>query len=524
MSEVMLAPSSTQTITIPPKVARSELSRRELSKRHLVDFCEYVTPWYKTARHQKFVGEKLEQVETYIRTEGRTGIGRLLIMMPPRHGKSEEAMIHFPAYVLGKNPDSRLIITSYGLDLASKFSRMTRDIVMSERYANVFGQRSSLDVAVAISSDSRSVQAWDLASPHRGGMVAAGVGGGITGMGANLLGVDDPFKNREEAESEERRELVWNWWTSTAYTRLEDYGAVVGILTHWHGDDWAGRILKAMANNPRADQWEVVCLMAVWEEIKVIDGLLELKEKMMREGVWMELVDPLGRKPGEALWPEKYNEEDLARIRENIGTYEWQALYQQRPYSRAGEMFRRVWFVIVDEPPDEKDVAGRVRYWDKAGTKGAGAFTAGVCMSQTHSGLIYVEHVERGQWSTYEREEQIVRTARLDQEHRPGLTVIWHEQEGGSGGKDSAQYTNVKVAKSEFEAHFETVTGDKEVRAGPWSSIMEAGFVRLVRGGWNEEYINEHCSFPKGRYKDQVDASARAFAKLGNVLDGQLFY
>ncbi|CAK0775044.1 hypothetical protein CCP3SC1AL1_770001 [Gammaproteobacteria bacterium] len=167
---------------------------------------------------------------------------------------------------------------------------------------------------------------------------------------------------------------------------------------------------------------------------------------------------------------------------------------------------------MVEEPPG--NIVQRIRYWDKAATAGGGAFSCGVLMGITDNRTIVVEHVERGQWSQYEREERILRCAKLDQE-RPGVrSVIWHEQEPGSAGKDSAQDTNTKLAEAGFEAHFAPVTGDKVVRAGPWSSSCEAGRVRLVRGGWNESYIEEHLSFPLGRLKDQVDASSGAHNKL----------
>lgn len=384
-----------------------------------------------------------------------------------------------------------------------------------------------------LSTDSRSVEAWDLAAPHRGGVTATGVGGGITGKGAHLLIVDDPFKNRKEAESEAYRRDVWEWWTSTARTRLENGGAVIGMFTRWHADDWAGRLLRSMTQNEAAEQWTPVTLMAVWEEVTLTPAL-SLKgeggwrEKYRREqmlaGTWVEFEDPLGRKAGEALWPEKYNEEDLALIREAIGPYDWEALYQQRPYSRQGSLFRREWFAIIEETP--KDITQRVRYWDKASTAGGGAASCGVLMGMTSGGSVVVEHVSRGQWSQYEREAEILRCGKVDQERQGGSAVIWHEQEPGSSGKDSAQSTNMNLAGAGLEAHFETVTGDKVTRAGPWSSACEAGKVRLVRGGWNEAYIEEHLAFPMGRLKDQVDASSGAFSKLtaGMVLDGQLFF
>jgi predicted phage terminase large subunit-like protein len=139
--------------------------------------------------------------------------------------------------------------------------------------------------------------------------------------------------------------------------------------------------------------------------------------------------------------------------------------------------------------------------------------------------MIWVEHVERGQWETYERDNRIVATGEADR-LRPGTTtIIWHEREPGSAGEDSAKALNAKLAHAGLTAYFELPTGSKEVRAGPWSSACMAGIVRLVKGGWNEAYINEHTSFPKGKYKDQVDGSSGAYAKVGVLgLDGKLFY
>lgn len=511
-------------LTITPEKALQERVRREKARRHLAAFAEYVSPWYRAARHHKLISEYLELVETFVRTRGATGIGRLLIELPPRHGKSELVSRHFPAWVLGRLPDTRIILASYGADLATSHSRAAREIVTGERFRALFGDRSTVEMAVQLSSDSRSVEAWELAAPNRGGVTAAGVGGGITGKGAHLLIMDDPFKNRDEAESEAQRERVWNWWTSSAYTRLEDGGAVIGMFTRWHGDDWAGRLLRAMANEPKADRWVVLCLPAIWEESHFEGPWEEYHQMQLRNGVWAEREDLLERRPGAALWPEKYNEQDLDRIRMNIGLYDWEALYQQRPYARSGNFFQREWMVVVDEPPKPEAIAERVRFWDKAATT-AGDYTAGVLMCRTVDGLYYVEHVTRGQWQPGDRDAKMLETALFDLS-RPGPHAVqWHQQDPGSAGRDSAEATNRLMAGRGIEARFEAVTGDKSVRAGPLSSMAQGGGLRLVRGGWNAEFMDECAAFPKGRYDDQVDAASAAFNKLDlRALDGKLFY
>lgn len=515
---------SEAAVQFSQEAALKERVRREKARRRLVDFMQYVSPWYRAASFQRYVAEYLEQVETYVRTGGTTGIGRLLISLPPRHGKSEMVSRHFPAWVLGRLPNSRVILASYGADLAMDNSRAARNLVMSERYQAVFGALAE-GGTVELSSDSRSVQAWDLAAPNRGGVVAAGVGGGITGKGAHLLVIDDPFKNRKEAESEVYRQDVWDWWTSSAYTRLEQGGAVIGMFTRWHADDWAGRLLRAMATDEGAENWVTISLPAIadngfesdlsWEEYAL---------GQLRNGVWVDREDPLGREAGRALWPEKYNEEDLGRIRASVGIYDWEALYQQRPYLRSGAFFSREWLPVVEEGPRAEETAERVRYWDKA-SSATGDYTAGVLMCRTQGGVYYVEHVVRGQWTAGERDRVMVETAKFDL-MRLGATVqTWHQQDPGSAGRDSAEATNRLLAEAGMEARFETVSGSKEVRAGPWSSMCQGGGVRLVRGGWNEAFIEEHTAFPLGRYDDQVDAAASAFGKLASrVIEGRLFY
>lgn len=292
----------------------------------------------------------------------------------------------------------------------------------------------------------------------------------------------------------------------------------------------AGRLLAAMAETltpalplegggSRADQWVVVSLMDRWEETTLAEGKEweEFYRESLREGIFEQREDPLCRQAGEAIWPQKYNEDDLARIEANIGPYDYQALYKQRPFAKQGRKFQREWFTVVDEPPKAEEMVARVRFWDKAGTKGGGAYSCGVLMCRTSTGLIYVEHVERGQWEAASREERIVETGRSDRQ-RPGPGIrIKHEREPGSSGMDSAQMTNARLAREGFEAEFELPTGDKEVRAGPWASAGMAGIVRLVKGGWNEAYIQEHMSFPKGKYKDQVDASSGAYKEVGVI-------
>jgi predicted phage terminase large subunit-like protein len=505
-------------------MARQELARRQLAHLDFLHFCRYVDAKFLPVPHAKHVAAKLEQVARYIETQGREGISRLMILMPPRHGKTELASIKFPGWLLGRMPDSRVILTSYSAELASRNSRQMRDLVIGDPYRAVFGDRSSSDAPVILSADSRSVSTWDLAQPHRGGVIAAGIGGSITGMGATLLVVDDPLKGRQEAESQGRRDDVDEWYRSVAYNRLEAHGAIIVFHTRWHPDDLAGRLIRRMAQDDRADRWEVVFLPALALESYPND---QEQKDLMRDGIYMPQADPLNRQPGEALWPTRFTADWLEKKKANIDLYEFESQYQQNPYSREGGFFKRDWFTIVDRGPGDKvltrtfsngaALTARVRYWDKAASRN-GDFTAGVLMSLGVDGFIYIEHVFRDQLTPGERDQTMARIG-VDDYQAVGPFMIWHQQDPGSAGVDSAEATNSHLADYGLWSSFEPVSGDKSVRAGPLASKAQSGRVRLVRGEWNQAFIEECVSFPNGRFDDQVDGGSSALNKLLEIAE-----
>lgn len=397
----------------------------------------------------------------------RGEIDRLILTVPPRHGKSELATVRFPAWLLEQEPEQRVIIGAYNQTLANKFSRKCR---------NIARQR------VALNTDRTAVDDWE--TEAGGGLRAVGVGAGITGMGGNLIIIDDPVKNRQEANSQAYRDRVWDWYTDDLYTRLEPDGAIILIMTRWHEDDLAGRLLA----DTEGDRWTVVNLPALAEE-----------------------NDPLGRTPGQALCPERYDERALARIRTVLGN-SWYALYQQRPTAPEGEFFQRSWFEIVPALPVGCKF---VRWWDKAGSMD-GDYTAGVLLAKAPGNTYYVADVVRGRWLAAEREAIIRQTAELDR-LTYGNVTIWHEQETGSSGKDSAAATTKNLAG--FSVHSERSTGDKAIRAEPFQAQAQAGNVKLLRGVWNTAYLSELTSFPQGANDDQVDGSSGAFNKLAGKVE-----
>lgn len=436
-----------------------KLKRRAGVARDFSSWLRAVTPsWRWEWAHLAHVRLQLAAV-----TAG--DIDKLMLFLPPRHGKSEMTTIRYSAWRLEHRPGERVIIGAYNQTLANKFSRKVR--------------RIALDRNVPIDRARTAAEEWETQSG--GGLRAAGVGAGITGMGADLIIIDDPVKNREEANSLTYREKVWSWYTDDLYTRLEPGGQIILIMTRWHEDDLAGRIL-ASEDGPN---WTVVSLPAL-----------------------AEANDPLGREPGAALCPDRYDVTGLADIRTAIGSRAFAALYQQRPVEQEGGAFKRSWFAFADAVPDGLPA---VRYWDKAASVG-GDWTVGLRMAgPDDQGRYYVADVVRGQWTTHERDERIRSTAAADGPSVPQYL----EQEPGSSGVDSVQYLIRLLAG--FPVHAERATGDKATRAEPFAAQCEAGNVSLVRAAWNNAYIDELCMFPSGAHDDQVDASSGAFGKVAQV-------
>ena len=434
---------------------------------------------YQVAWHHRLIARALERVE-------RGECQRLIINMPPRHGKSRLASQFFPAWYLGRNPRNYIITASYSKELAEDMGQAVRDLSNDPMHRAIFPGTS-------LRQDSKARSRF--MTSERGVYFGTGIGGPTTGKGAHLLLIDDPIKSRAEADSEAKRRAVKRWYASDAYTRLMPGGAIVVIQTRWHEDDLAGWLLKEHAH----EGWEVLSLPAIAEE------------------------DEPRRLAGEALWPEAYPLERLERIKAALvaeeGERSWLALYQQRPRAIEGAMFKRPWFRVVEAAPA---VAERVRYWDKAGTDGGGAYTAGVLLSRTAEGLYHVEDVVRGQWSAGEREVIIKQTAYADAARFGEGVSIWIEQEPGSGGKESAENTIRNL--DGFDVHAERVTGDKVTRAEPFAAQAEAGNVRLVQGAWNAAFLDELTAFPLGRFKDQVDAASGAYNKVSGRAQGDWFF
>lgn len=493
--------------------ARAEAARRKLARTRLLDFITYTYPQYQVGAVHELLAEYLEEVEYYVQTGGRVGIGRLMVFMPPRHGKSEQVSIRFPTWFLGRNPNLRVILASCTASLAEGFSRQARNLIQDTSYRAVFGDLSTVDPPVAISPDSRSVNEWNLAPPHRGGLKAAGVGGAIIGKGAHLLVIDDPFKGRKEAESETYRDRVDNWYRSEAYTRLAPGGAVILMHQRWHEDDLAGRLLRRMVDDPSADRWTVLNLPALAE-----DWAGEVQDDEVIQAAkqgWWKGVDPLDRQPGDPLWPGRFPLERLEGIRANVGGYDWDALYQQRPRPLEGALIKayEIKQIRRSDAPEDRYLT-RVRYWDLAVSGSDRAdWIVGAKLGRAKDGRIYILDVARfpGPWADARR--RIIEVMRSD-----GPTV---EQGVEVAGQQGGYYQELSRDQRLLGVPLKSVNpkegGDKEVRANVWASRIPDGLIYLIKdAGWDVDgFLAECVAFPKGAHDDQVDGVSGAVQMLG---------
>jgi predicted phage terminase large subunit-like protein len=445
----------------------NELERiRRRSRKDLLLFTRYVWPKYIHGEHLDCLALALERIE-------RGELRRLMVFMPPRHGKSALISQLFPCFFLGRNPTREVIQTGYGDDIASFHSYHARRIFTTQRFNELFpGVSRPLNAEEAAR---QAVHEWR--TQAGGSYRASGIRAGISGRGAELIIIDDPVKNREEANSVAVRESVLQEYRGTLVTRLSPNGAIVLVMTRWHPDDLAGTLLKEMAGG--GTQWEVINMPAINED-------------------------------GKALWPERWPIEKIMEQKMALGSREFGALYMQNPRMMDNAIFRREWFEVVDAAPAQLE---KVRYWDRAATKNKDSdWTSGVLMGRDRLNRYFVLHVNRFQGSPLAVETGIKNTASQD-----GVeTMIGIEQDPGQAGIAEASY--YVRALTGYNVRVFPVTKAKTIRATPFAAQAEAGNVKLVRGSWNEPYLSELENFAGLDEKnDQTDSSSGAF----NVLSGQ---
>ena len=400
-----------------------------------------------------------------------------MIFAPPGSAKSSYASVIFPSAFLGRQTDRRLILASYGDDLARKMGRRIRSIVRQPRYKGVFG--------ASLTADSAAAQEFGLTNGSE--FMAAGILSGITGNRAHGIVIDDPIKGREQANSKTIRDKTWDAYKDDLMTRLVPGGWIVVIQTRWHEDDLSGRILPDDWNCQSGkvackdgNVWEVLCLQAKCE----VEG------------------DPLGRSIGEYLWPEWFDRKHWAQFESSPRT--WSALYQQHPSPVEGDLFKPDQIAVIDALPADAKWA---RGWDLASAVD-GDWTAGVRLGRLPDGKLVIADVTRFRRGPDQRDAAIVNTAAMD--GRSTKQSI--PQDPGQAGKSQVLYLTRELAG--FNVVSSTESGDKVTRAEPIAAQINVGNVSMLRGGWNADFVDELRMFPNGTHDDQVDALSRAFGEL----------
>lgn len=454
------------------------------ARNSLAGFTIYTKPDYQMNWHHELMCEKLDRF-------ARGEIKRLMIFAPPRHGKSELVSRRLPPFMFGHRPTLQIVSASYSDSLSSSINRDVQRIMESPAFGFLFPKSKLGAVTRNVTGSVRNNSFFEL--PTKGSYRSVGVGSGLTGHGADVLLIDDPIKNKKEADSKVYRDNVWDWYQSTAYTRLEKNGQVLVLMTRWHEDDLAGRLLEQAKTDPSADQWEVIDLPAVKETA----------------------ADPNDiRKIGEALWPWKYPLEKLMKIKHSVGTRVWGSLFQQRPAPQEGAIIKREWLKFYRELPADARLYGEwVQSWDLS-FKGndTSDFVVGQVWVKYQANFYLVHQVRARMTFTATKVAIESLSAKF-----PWVKVkLIENKANGPAVIDSLKETIGGIVAVE-------VSDSKIARLNAVSPDFEAGNVHLPHPSiapYIHDYISELTSFPTATNDDQVDGTTQALMRLRTKTSG----
>ena len=416
---------------------------------------------YVYAKHLELLNNALMDV-----ADGK--IKRLMVTMPPRHGKSELCSKYFPAWYLGIHPECRIILSSYEAGFAAEWGSKVRNLI--DEYGHLF------EVPIRIDPSSSAKNRWDIYN-HKGGMQTAGVGGAITGKGAKILIIDDPVKNSEQAHSQTFRDKAKEWYNSTAYTRLEPDGAVILIQTRWHEDDLGGWLIA-----DSDEDWTVIDLPAIA----------------------IEDNDALGRKAGDPLWPDRFNLKRLEEIKKQVGSYWFSAMYQQQPQPPEGGILKRSWLQYYDKLPGSSSNSVTYTGWDLAiSEKETADYTCSCTIRvDNNTGHIYIVDWSRDHID-FPTQQKIV--PQMQNKHQAALIGI----------EDNAYQAALPQSLRGLRLPIKTRTAikDKVTKITSTFTLIEQGIVYLPNDhSLLKTFENEYAMFPTGKHDDLLDATEMALA------------
>lgn len=429
---------------------------RAFARKSLAAFSIGMWDKFVVAKHHRTLISSLENVL-------RGTLKRLIITMPPRHGKSMLATRMFPGWFLGNEPTKSVIIASYGDDLATDFGRYVRNAMQSGFYGHVFPH-------VSVSEDSSSQKRFH--TNAGGALFAVGRGGTITGRGADLIVVDDMFKNREDANSPNTRRMVLDWYRSTLRTRLEPGGAIVMVNTRWHRDDLIGHLLSEPTEDGHG---------------------------------WTHLNMPALDEAGAALWPDRFSVSELLAIKRDVGAFDFESLYQQNPTPAEGGIVKRDWIKFYRERPAKFNVM--LQSWDMAFKEtGTSDYVVGQAWGVIGSNLYLIDQVRARM--DFVASKHAVKS--FSAKHPQTLTKLVEDKANGSAIISELKNSIMGIKPI-------NPNGSKAARLSAVAPLFEAGNVHLPDPSiapWIHDYVEELVGFPTMKHDDQVDSTTQALLEL----------
>lgn len=473
----------------PPTLSREQLLKLreqaagELARQELGEFATRLNPRLEFQRFHHYICQHLEALE-------RNEINNLIVSVPPRHGKTELVSINFPAWVLGRRPQSKIILASYNLELALRNSRQARNKLLEPLWPFP-------DVALA--TDSMAAQRWG--TTDHGEVLAAGVGSGMTGFGSDYLLIDDYMKGREEADSDRERDRVWNWYREDASTRRMPKGRTVVMATRWHEDDLIGRILN---EEGAAAEWTIIELPALALE-----------------------NDPIGRLPGEALDPIRYPVDELLKIQTRVGSRGWNSLYMQRPTPAEGDLIKREWWQFYSYTEMKaKGLRPSIMVVDPAFGGGSANDYSAIAVWGTFGGRYYLIDMWRKR-VTYTELRQAVgdlyrrwKVPAVIEDLGPGKIMLQEMRGGAYQREDHVSVPSIPFKLPSGSSSHGGYMFSKRQRVEMISNFIEGGLVSIPdEAPWRVAFIEEHSDFPAGAHDDMVDTTTMALIRLSSVRD-----
>jgi predicted phage terminase large subunit-like protein len=455
-------PEELETLKKKLLLRQKTFQLKTLAQTNFLKFVKQVWPEFVEGSHHIKIAEKFQDL-----AEGK--IKRLIVNMPPRHTKSEFASFLFPAWMMGRDPRLKIIQTTHTAELSYRFGRKVRNLMEENAFQDIFDD-------IKLSQDSKAAGRWET---NKGGeYFAAGVGGAITGRGADLLIIDDPH-SEQDALSETAMESAYEWYTSGPRQRLQPGGKIVIVMTRWSTKDLTGQLMKAQTD-VKADQWEVVEFPAILED-----------------------------KP---IWPQYWKLEELESVKASLSVAKWNAQWQQNPTSEEGSIIKREWWKIWESrqlPNLQHIIQSYDTAFSKKETADYSAITTwGVFLHNEVTPNIILLDMKKGRWDF----PDLKRIAMEEYQYWEPETIIIEQKASGTPLTHELRRVGIPVV------NFTPSKGnDKHVRVNSVSPLFEAGQVWAPKEKWAEELIEECAAFPYGDHDDLVDSMTQALMRYRQV-------